>query len=235
MGAIGLDTTQTGDAAFKQPFVQSRKNGTNILAVIPGSELPNEYVFVGAHYDHLGDAAAPSTSGDTVCNGATDNAAGVAAALAIGRGIAALPTRAAPLGRPRALGRRGGRPARLALLHQPSARAARQHGRLHQLRHPGRQPAAEPPQLHLRGRRGDRLGPGRHGQQRRAASSTLDVAPAELHLRPGPQRLRQLRQRGGADDLLQRFDRPLLPHQRRRARGRRLRQARAADAHAPTS
>ena len=54
MGAIGLDSGQTGDAAFKQPYVQSGQTGTNILAIIPGSELPNEYIFVGAHYDHLG-------------------------------------------------------------------------------------------------------------------------------------------------------------------------------------
>ena len=91
MGAIGLDSMQTGPAAFKQPFTQSAKNGTNILAVIPGSELPNEYVMVGAHYDHLGSCRVVDV-GDTVCNGATDNAAGVAAVLAIGRGIAALPT-----------------------------------------------------------------------------------------------------------------------------------------------
>ena len=90
--STGLDTTQSGDAAFKQPFTQSGKNGTNILAVIPGSELPNEYVMVGAHYDHLGSNCRVVNVGDTVCNGATDNAAGVTAVLAIGRGIAALPT-----------------------------------------------------------------------------------------------------------------------------------------------
>ncbi|MFN8641941.1 MAG: M28 family peptidase [Candidatus Binatia bacterium] len=91
MGAAGLDSGQSGDAAYKQPFVQSGQSGTNILAVIPGSELPNEYVIVGAHYDHLASCRTVE-AGDTVCNGATDNAAGVTAALAIGRGIAALPT-----------------------------------------------------------------------------------------------------------------------------------------------
>ena len=92
MGAAGLDTGQSGVAAYKQPFVQSGQSGTNILAVIPGSELPTEYVIVGAHYDHLGSCRTVQ-AGDTVCNGATDNAAGVAAALGVGRGIAALPTR----------------------------------------------------------------------------------------------------------------------------------------------
>jgi Zn-dependent M28 family amino/carboxypeptidase len=61
------------------------------LAVIPGGELANEYVMVGAHYDHLGSSCPSSVVGDTVCNGATDNAAGVAAVLAVGRAIASLP------------------------------------------------------------------------------------------------------------------------------------------------
>lgn len=74
---VGFDSTKTGDDAFKQPFDE----GTNILAVIPGSELPDEFVIVGAHYDHFGGCGG-------VCNGATDNAAGVVAVLAAAREIA---------------------------------------------------------------------------------------------------------------------------------------------------
>jgi hypothetical protein len=95
----GLDATQLGEAAYRQPFVQSGQTGTNLLAVIPGSELPGEYVIVGAHYDHLdtrsagsGHCSARGTPGGEVCNGATDNATGVAAVLAIGRSIRRLPT-----------------------------------------------------------------------------------------------------------------------------------------------
>ena len=91
MGAAGLDANQAGDDAYKQPFVQSGSIGTNILAIIPGSELPDEYVMIGAHYDHVG-SCRNVEMGDTVCNGATDNAAGTAAVLAVGRTIAALPT-----------------------------------------------------------------------------------------------------------------------------------------------
>jgi Zn-dependent M28 family amino/carboxypeptidase len=43
---------------------------------------------VGAHYDHLGHSCPTSDPSDTICNGATDNAAGDAAVLAIGRAIA---------------------------------------------------------------------------------------------------------------------------------------------------
>jgi hypothetical protein len=88
-----------GDDAYKQPFTLSGQTGTNLLAVIPGRDLPNEYVVVGAHYDHLdtrsnanGNCSANGTPGGEVCHGATDNAAGVAAVLAIGRAIKKLPT-----------------------------------------------------------------------------------------------------------------------------------------------
>lgn len=70
------------DASYRQPFEQ----GTNLIAVIRGRELPEEYVIVGAHYDHIG----VSLSGD-VFNGATDNAAGTAAALGVGKALVALP------------------------------------------------------------------------------------------------------------------------------------------------
>ncbi len=79
--AAGLDSGASGDDAYLQPF----DRGTNVLGVIPGGELADEYVIVGAHYDHLGGCSG-------VCNGATDNAAGVAAVLAIGRSIAAIGT-----------------------------------------------------------------------------------------------------------------------------------------------
>jgi hypothetical protein len=82
--ARGADTTQTGDAAY----LQAIPSGTNILAVIPGTDLANQYVMVGAHYDHLGSNCRTSDPSDTICNGATDNAAGDAAVLAIARSIA---------------------------------------------------------------------------------------------------------------------------------------------------
>jgi len=95
----GLDTSASGDAAYQQPFSQSGQIGTNLLAVIRGRELPDEYVMVGAHYDHLGTRSttdgscfARGTPGGAVCNGATDNAAGVAATLAIGEALRSLPT-----------------------------------------------------------------------------------------------------------------------------------------------
>lgn len=86
----GLDPAGLGDDAYRQPFVRAGQRGTNLLALIPGRELPGEVVIVGAHYDGLGSSCASSPSGE-VCNGATDNATGVAAVLAIGRALSRLP------------------------------------------------------------------------------------------------------------------------------------------------
>jgi Zn-dependent M28 family amino/carboxypeptidase len=53
----------------------------NVIAVIPGSERPDEYVFYMAHWDHLGRDT--NLTGDQIFNGAYDNATGTAALLAI--------------------------------------------------------------------------------------------------------------------------------------------------------
>lgn len=82
--SVGFDSTKTGAAAFAQPF----DGGVNLLGVIRGSELPDEYVIVGGHYDHVGVGhCRTSAPTDTICNGATDNATGAAAVLAVGERI----------------------------------------------------------------------------------------------------------------------------------------------------
>lgn len=86
--AVGLDTSRAGDDAFKQPF----DVGTNIVAKIPGGDLADQYVIIGAHYDHLGTSCPTPDPADTICNGATDNGAGVAALLDVARNIKAAGT-----------------------------------------------------------------------------------------------------------------------------------------------
>jgi hypothetical protein len=73
--------------------IQDIGGGTNVVAVLPGTDLADQYVVVGAHYDHLGSSCQFKSSGDQICNGATDNAAGVASVLAIGRAIAGQSTK----------------------------------------------------------------------------------------------------------------------------------------------
>ncbi len=69
-------------------YLQEYEEGTNILAVIPGGELADEFVMIGAHYDHHGNDCRGVSEDDNICNGAADNAAGVAVAVKIARSIA---------------------------------------------------------------------------------------------------------------------------------------------------
>jgi hypothetical protein len=96
--ARGLDARRGGDDAYRQPFREAGESGTNLLAILPGRERADEYVLLGAHYDHLGTRSAAdgrcnlaNPPGGRPCPGATDNAAGVAALLEIGRAVRALP------------------------------------------------------------------------------------------------------------------------------------------------
>lgn len=59
---------------------------TNIVGKIEGVN-PNEYVVVGAHYDHLGMDL--SLAGDKIYNGADDNASGVSAVLQLAKAFMA--------------------------------------------------------------------------------------------------------------------------------------------------
>lgn len=57
----------------------------NILGMIPGRKT-DEYVIVGAHFDHVG--SDNTLAGDKIYNGADDNASGVSAALQIAKAFA---------------------------------------------------------------------------------------------------------------------------------------------------
>lgn len=60
----------------------------NVVAVFEGSDplLKNEYVALGAHYDHVGIGA--PVNGDAIYNGADDDASGTTALLAIAEALA---------------------------------------------------------------------------------------------------------------------------------------------------
>lgn len=64
----------------------------NVVGMIPGSDpkLKNEYVIFTSHWDHLGVGKA-NDKGDTIYNGALDNASGVSAILGIADVIMKLP------------------------------------------------------------------------------------------------------------------------------------------------
>ncbi len=53
----------------------------NVIAKITGSKNPKEYIIYSAHWDHLG--VGPAIEGDSIYNGAHDNASGIATMLGI--------------------------------------------------------------------------------------------------------------------------------------------------------
>lgn len=63
-----------------------RGNSANVVAVLPGTRHADEYLVYMAHWDHLGRAF--GRTGDTIFNGALDNASGTSGLLTIARGFA---------------------------------------------------------------------------------------------------------------------------------------------------
>lgn len=64
-----------------------RSVSNNVVGIIPGTKRPDEYILYTAHWDHLGRCPADA-SGDDICNGAVDNATGIAALIELGRSFA---------------------------------------------------------------------------------------------------------------------------------------------------
>jgi len=62
------------------------------VGMLPGSdpELKNTYVVLSAHFDHVG-IGAPDAAGDSIYNGADDNASGTAGVLEVAEAFASLP------------------------------------------------------------------------------------------------------------------------------------------------
>jgi len=63
----------------------------NVVATLRGGERADEYVVVGGHLDHLG--IGPPMNGDSIYNGAKDDASGISGAIEIARAFTALPKR----------------------------------------------------------------------------------------------------------------------------------------------
>ena len=84
-GVTALDGGFAREFEFSSRGGGARQRGANVLGVVRGRVAPDRYIVLSAHYDHLG------TRGDTIYNGADDNASGTAALLAIAREIARRP------------------------------------------------------------------------------------------------------------------------------------------------
>ena len=91
--ALGLGTVGAGRL---QPFSFTRRDSSrveaaNVVGVVRGTERPDRYIVVTAHYDHVG--VGRPVNGDSIYNGADDNASGTAALLAIAEDVARRPAR----------------------------------------------------------------------------------------------------------------------------------------------
>ena len=69
------------EEGWYQPFERNGKTYKNVVGVIPGNDpiLKDEYIIIGAHYDHLG------VMNDQIYNGADDNASGTATIIEMAR------------------------------------------------------------------------------------------------------------------------------------------------------
>lgn len=56
----------------------------NVVGVIPGKSKKDEYVVISGHYDHLG-VGRPDAKGDSIYNGANDDAAGTTAVIMLSK------------------------------------------------------------------------------------------------------------------------------------------------------
>ena len=98
LAALGAPATVIDDAEASRPVApfdpgraaqvelaveRGATTAHNIVGVVPGDTTPDEFVALGAHYDHVG------TIAGEVYNGADDDASGVTALLAVAQALAA--------------------------------------------------------------------------------------------------------------------------------------------------
>ena len=98
LGAAGKDTSlllsankqgfraiSLGEKLSTQVRVKAVYNKSqNVIGKITGTKRPDEYIIYTAHWDHLG-VGEPDAKGDSIYNGALDNASGTAALLEMAR------------------------------------------------------------------------------------------------------------------------------------------------------
>lgn len=72
-------------SSYRDTLNNFKPTAYNVVGWIPGNdpELKNEFILVGAHYDHIG--IINSTNGDAIANGANDNASGTITVMELAR------------------------------------------------------------------------------------------------------------------------------------------------------
>ncbi|MFZ9386296.1 MAG: M20/M25/M40 family metallo-hydrolase [Chitinophagaceae bacterium] len=87
--AAGLEPL-ANNGSFRQEFSLVRNKQevkgqkmANVVGVLPGKSLKNEFVIFSGHYDHIG--VGRPVNGDSIYNGANDDAAGITAVILLAR------------------------------------------------------------------------------------------------------------------------------------------------------
>jgi Predicted aminopeptidases len=75
---LTADNVQTFEVQLKQDVQQMPLK--NVVGILPGKSKKAEYVIYSGHYDHLG-VGKPNAEGDSIFNGANDDAAGITAVI----------------------------------------------------------------------------------------------------------------------------------------------------------
>lgn len=78
--------------------IQQTIESQNVIGIVEGtdSNLKNEYIIYSGHYDHVG-IGTPDKTGDTIYNGARDNAVGTTTVLSMAENLAKYPTKRSAL------------------------------------------------------------------------------------------------------------------------------------------
>lgn len=80
---LKLSTTMQVEATYNKSY--------NVIGKITGTKRPDEVIIYSAHWDHLG-IGKPDASGDSIYNGALDNATGTAGLLELARAFKSMKT-----------------------------------------------------------------------------------------------------------------------------------------------
>ncbi len=86
-GFKSIDLGMKTSVSIKNSYRSSTSN--NVIAKIEGSKRPDEHIIYTAHWDHLG--VGEAVDGDSIYNGAIDNAVGVAALFELAKAFNASP------------------------------------------------------------------------------------------------------------------------------------------------
>ncbi len=78
---------------YRDSFSVKDFTGYNMVGMVEGTHpgLKNEFIIIGAHYDHVGQGK--PVDGDTLANGANDNASGTTAVLELAKYFAQRPAK----------------------------------------------------------------------------------------------------------------------------------------------